>query len=502
MKVLYIGNETEDTDIRVSNLANKNNTINHGLVSDPVKKISIDGYYHTTICDLTPSQIIKLSQNFDLVTLLDQPRDSYPDLKSLVTTYRLFRDLDATGISTDYVNNDNVRNLLYWQEFLKENKSFCFHPFVGLINDQDKTVVCGKSVIPIKKIDDIDDWQTDPEYTEIRNKMISGEMMPDRCHDCYNAEREGYESARQFETLEWAGILKADSIEDFRKIKSPYLYEIRPSNKCNLMCRSCDNAHSHLIEREWKKDGTIPLIEWKFEDTPPDKIDYANMKRVYYAGGEPTIMPEFYNFLRRCIEHKNTDFQLLIGTNGMKFSQTLMKLLNQFTNVDLAFSYDGYGLVNDYIRSKCNFDTMVRNGRMLQEHGHRISLQTVFSMWNATRLHEIFEFFDREYPNSGSLMQPARGMGDILLPYNHPRPDLVLESIKRCKKTDRYHMNGRSVKSIVDAMYDHYNDPNYKVDLDQLKKFYEYNDKLDQLRNCRLADYIPELEDARKLLFR
>jgi len=312
------------------------------------------------------------------------------------------------------------------------------------------------------------------------------------------SEAEGHESARQFETLEWVGLLGIKSIDDFLEIKSPHLYEIRPSNKCNIMCRTCDDARSHLIEREWKADGTIPLMDWRFNNTPFDKIDFTNVKRIYYAGGEPTIMPEFYEFLRKCIESKNTKFELLIGTNGMKFSETLLELLDQFNNVCLAFSYDGYKKVNDYIRWKSDFDTMVNNGRILRAHGHKISLQTVFSMWNATRLHEIFEFYDQEYPESGLLVQPARGQDDVFLPYNHPEPELVLESIERCRKTRIYHMNGRSIKSLIDAMFDIYSSANYTVNLEQLKKFYEFNDKLDNLRGSQLADYIPELAKARK----
>ena len=45
----------------------------------------------------------------------------------------------------------------------------------------------------------------------------------------------------------------------------------------------------------------------------------------------------------------------------------------------------------------------------------------------------------------------------------------------------------------------HY-DKNFKLDLEKLKAFFEFNDKLDQSRNIKLADYIPELEAARKLI--
>ena len=49
-------------------------------------------------------------------------------------------------------------------------------------------------------------------------------------------------------------------------------------------------------------------------------MDYKNLKRVYFGGGEPTIMPEFYKFLDNCIKHKNTNFEIRIGTNAVKIS--------------------------------------------------------------------------------------------------------------------------------------------------------------------------------------
>jgi len=35
-----------------------------------------------------------------------------------------------------------------------------------------------------------------------------------------------------------------------------------------------------------------------------------------------------------------------------------------------------------------------------------------------------------------------------------------------------------------------------------LTEFFKFNDRLDQARDCRLVDYIPELEQARSLILR
>ena len=503
-KILAIGNETEDTDLIVSKLASEAGAVNYGLINSVTQDVSRFGYYHTSIVDLTPGDIVSIAAKFDSIVLLDQPIDSYPHAKSFVFTVRLMFDLESQNLNTEFRNNKSTQNLLYWKDYLWKNKSFCFYPFLGLVSDLGSTVFCGKSPVPIVELSKIKDWQTDPSYLELRNKMAKGELMPNRCSDCYSAEAEGHESARQFETLEWAGMLNFTSVDDFFNVKSPYLYEIRPNNKCNILCRTCDDAHSSLIEKEWQKSTNkkvFELIDWRFNNTPFEKIDFTNVQRIYYAGGEPTVMKEFYEFLTKCIDSGNTNFTLLIGTNGMCASKKLLDLLKHFKEVTLAFSYDGYRQINDYIRWKSDFDTMIKNGRIFQEHGHEVSLQTVFSMWNAARIHEIFEFFDQEYPTASLLVQPARGQGRVFEPYNHPMPELVIESMERCKQTNSYHKTGRSVKSFIDAMYTHYTNPDYKCDLALLEKFYTYSDELDKIQGTNLGDYIPELEEGRKRYF-
>jgi hypothetical protein len=62
-----------------------------------------------------------------------------------------------------------------------------------------------------------------------------------------------------------------------------------------------------------------------------------------------------------------------------------------------------------------------------------------------------------------------------------------------------YYSNGRSCKTQVDATINWYTNE-YHLDVDKLKKFYEFNDKLDQSRGSRLADYIPELAQARSMI--
>ena len=66
-------------------------------------------------------------------------------------------------------------------------------------------------------------------------------------YEFLNYEENGIESYRQFETKEWITKLGITAIEDLDQISQPYYYELRLSNKCNLMCRGCKPQFSHLI---------------------------------------------------------------------------------------------------------------------------------------------------------------------------------------------------------------------------------------------------------------
>jgi pyruvate-formate lyase-activating enzyme len=501
-KILCIGNETTATHDLVSELAVQNDTENHGLIKDPLFLPQYAGYYHTSIVDVPAGDILQnLSKKFNVIMMLDQSVDEYPHWKSFVNTFRLMINLEKQDCNTCFRNNTHNKDILYWYDVLHTSKSFCLIPFMTLSNDYGYATLCFKNPLPVTKIKDITDWSTDPAFAPIRHNLVAGIPMPDKCNTCYEREQEGGESTRQFESLEWAIKLKLKDVQDANQIKDPVVYDIRPSNKCNIMCRMCDDKHSHLIEQEYKKVGwQITTDKWKFQPFPYEKINYDTAERIYWAGGEPTVMPEFYAFLRDCIKNNTVDFDLNIGTNGQKISDRLWNLLKEFPRVTFNISIDGYKKINDYIRWLSDFETVRTNCFKIQDQGHILSFQTVFSMWNATRIHEIFEFYDRDFPGCNTLVQPSGGVADLKSPWNNPLREQVLESMHRCKQTKVCYNNGRNTEHLVDEMINRYS--NYDYDPNVLAKFFEYNDTLDRARNSRLVDYIPELEHTRMLLLK
>ena len=501
--VLFLVNNDETTDQEVTVLAQKNNTTNRGLITDPTFIPTTTGYYHTTIVDIPIGSLIDLAKHFDEIVMLDQPQAQWSHWKLLLGTFKAMNKLEEVGLKTVFRNNANSKKIQFWIDLLyKKNKSFCIYPWINFHDTGPHLKTCSRDASYVTSTVELKDWRTDPKYTAIRQKMIDGVSLPEHCKCCYEYEDLGIESYRQFESLDWIFQLDVDSIDDLQKIEYPYFYEIHIGNNCNLKCRGCEPGASNLIGEELKKYNIVTPIklEWEPKTATIDeiKIDTLTEKStVYFHGGEPSIMPEVLEFMHRCIAKGRTDFNLTMCTNGLKFTDKFLDAISHFKNTNFSFSLDGYGPVNDYWRSGSKWEKIIANAHLLKSRGHFISINTVPGIYNVTNLHLLLEFLDREFPFTAIYMQINYLKWQSA--FNHPNKELVIESMKRCMNTSVYHSNGKSCKTAIDSIYNHYMG-NPTCNLDDLKDFFDYNDQLDRVRKVKLGDYIPELEAARALL--
>jgi sulfatase maturation enzyme AslB (radical SAM superfamily) len=501
-KILYLGTNSLITDTRVSKLASLDQTVNYGLISNTTFVPNDPGYYHTSIVDTFAGGIVELAKHFDQIKMLDQPYEEWSHWKILLSTYKIMVELEKLGYATDFRTNECVKSIIFMEELLQENKRFCLYPWIHLLEEYGEVYLCSKSGPPneVKKLKDITDWKTDPEFVEVRRKMLAGEYN-DKCKTCYNEQELGFTSTRVHESMDWGVKLNIKSLNDLEKFEIPVYYEVRPSNKCNLQCRMCVPHNSDLIDKEFKKIDIIVPDRPRIWGTY-DHIDVENLlpgARIYSTGGEPTLIPEFYEFLEKCVSLGRTDLDITFNTNVQKVSDKLINLLLKFKNINFSVSIDGYGKVNDYIRWGSNWEKTVNNLYKIKNAGIYISLEAIPSIWNITNLHLLYEFADQEFPNSTMFLQQTYWHEDTITIYNHPNPKLVIESMNRIKQTKMYYTDARDNKAIVDTILAYYqNDP--VCNLDTLRKFFEFNDKLDQSRNVKLIDYVPELEECRKYL--
>jgi hypothetical protein len=503
MKILCLGNNTEDTDIKTRNLAKKDSVECHGLLSDLdneviTHSISRPGYYHTSVYDMEYGKLFKFAQQFEKIIVLDQPKEQYSHPDAFFKTIQLANQLKKFT-SVLLLDPSYELNINFFKDLVKTNKSFCIFPFIELLTNQrtdGQTTVCCRSTTPVAKLSEIINFRTDKNYKIIRDKMINGTLVPEHCSTCYKLEAQNILSAREQETVEWANRLNLASLSDVESIEHPAYYEIRPSNICNLQCRMCGPPSSHLIGREYKKINLISELPPK-ERSNFDIVNFTNLKKLYVAGGEPTAMPEFYDFLDRCID-ENKMFEFLVNTNATKINSKFKKQLKLLPHMQFVISLEGVGNVNHYVRWPSVWDTIVENMKYLTENNHKIAVNTTVSIYNVTRLYDLFKWIDDEFPGTLIHAQMVDSDNDMLSALNFPDANLALSKLLPLQQLKCYN-NDKLLKSFVDGLIVHYQSAP-KVDQEKLKLFFEFNDKLDQSRNILLNDYIPELEQERKLV--
>lgn len=492
-KILCLGNNNSDTDQQVTKLASKDLTVNHGLLTQ-IQEITKPGYYHTSVADMIPGDIVNLSAQFDQIVLINQPLKQWSHPVLYNKTIHVIEILQQSG--AEIIDLNDKKSTTFFQNLLKENKSFCVYPFIHLVSRGDGyTNLCSRSVKPVTELSNMVQWQNNKDYQHIRDSMLRGEKIADYCNYCYDIEKDGGIGARIHETLEWTSKLGIENLDDLQSITDPVYYEVRPSNRCNLMCRSCVPRDSHLIDREFKAMGILGFEKATgayAQYTGFDIVNLNSVQRLYVAGGEPTVMPELYDFLRKCIAAGRTDFEFMINTNAVKISNRLMQLFKHFDQLGFSVSLDGVGKVNDYIRWPSQFADIVANTHRLIDQGHHVAFITVVSIYNIASLDQIMQFQDTEFPGVPVMLQFDTFKDDIQSPYNHPNTKMISTVLQNCKSTKAYVNYSRGTKSIIDQLYAHYS-KNLPCDMLKLKKFYEFNNLLDQSRNHKLEDYIPEL---------
>jgi len=498
-RTLCLGNNTEDTDQKTLDLAQDCGQTCHGLLSDldqPVlsEHFKQEGFYHSSVYDMSWARLLQLAQQFDKVIMLDQPKVCWSHPNAWLNTVRLIKKLGPSGV---FANAENIKHVEYWLELVEKNPAFCIHPFIQLHTRYDHTVLCCRSSSPVADLDSFQHFHHDTRYQAIREKLQQGQKISN-CETCYDLENNNIISDRITDTIEWANRLDLHNIADLQRLKQPAFYDIRPSNKCNLQCRMCGPDSSHLIEKEYKKIGLLaPGPSPKMHNPRFDIIRYDNLQQVYVAGGEPTVITEVFQWLDKCVTLGRTDFAIEFNTNGTNITPRLKKLLPHFNQFNFVFSIDAYDSLNTYIRWPTDWNTVIGNLHYLKNKGHAVTLSTTISIYNISRLSSLFEFLDSEFPTI--LVHPSLVNHPFhMSPYVFPYADIVLQDLERVKKTYTY-QNFEFMRTVINNFVTHYSqDP--PVNLEKLQKFFDMNDRLDQNRGVRLGDYVPGLDNARQLL--
>ena len=378
---------------------------------------------------------------------------------------------------------------------LEENRAFCILPFIHLHVNENNDVkpCCLGGLNGLTKYSKEFDFNNSPQLEEIRQKMLAGDRVG-ACNECYKLDDAGTYSSRVLETEDWIKKLGYETYDD---VKTDLIYyDIRNDNLCNLSCRMCNPQFSSQLEKEYKRLG------WSVEVNPKsfsfsDTVNIDTIQKIYVAGGEPSLMPGFREFLTRAIKANRTDIEIRMNTNATNLNKEYRELLRHFNNVHIVVSLDGYDKINKYIRWPADWASLIENIHGLYEITNYISFNVTIGIWNISNLSQLVNFLEKEFSAAATnILLNKIYMPDSLVFTTFPNKDLVLQDLESLKNSKFY--NQFLFKSKVDYYINEMQ--HSKLNLPALEDFFKFNDTLDQSMNIKLIDYIPELEACRSYL--
>lgn len=270
---------------------------------------------------------------------------------------------------------------------MKDSKTFCILPWIHThLNTEGDVFPCCVSWSPERK--SRVGWLKDSSFEELFNNdfmkqlrldMLAGKERPDVCSNCYDREKGGFRSAREGYNLDHQKDLDvvAKTAPDGYvepKIKS---WDIRFSNLCNLKCRTCGPLFSTTWAQERSDEDYVKLNAIEDDSVDPLEKQYQHVEKLYFAGGEPLIMPEHYKTLKKIIaQGRAKEIQIVYNSNLTKLDYNkndLVSLWKEFREVVIGASIDAVGSRAEYIRNGVPWKTIENNLRRLMEFKNECS---------------------------------------------------------------------------------------------------------------------------------
>lgn len=238
-------------------------------------------------------------------------------------------------------------------------------------------------------------WNSE-QMRNTRLQMLNGEV-PSSCRKCFEEEAKGIKSKRNWETEVWNERIDVQEIVDQTHddgtlpVNIPY-FDLRLGNLCNLKCIMCSPHDSSKWVKDWKLQyPKYELIDLKQDQGWDPSFDYVwykkssfldsvknqahHIKELYFAGGEPLLIPEHYAILQFMIDEGYAkDCILRYNSNATDISQRLLDMWEYFKEVKFNFSIDSVGEKNDYIRHPSKWDSIVSNMHLLDNTSDHITV--------------------------------------------------------------------------------------------------------------------------------
>ena len=392
---------------------------------------------------------------------------------------------------------------------LTKSSTFCIYPWIHLhAYPTGEAYPCCHAEMGVGQVGNcrtntLEEIWHDRPMVNLRNDMLSETKNP-ACNRCYEQEESGFFSGRRSANKHHGHQIGRINDEKFEMT----YWDIRFSNLCNLKCRSC----GHIFSSQWYQDqAKLAGSKWKERNTVLNyagrtetdmweqllpHIDYV--EQVYFAGGEPLLMEEHYQILDELVRRRRFDVRLIYNTNFTHTDlkgQSVFEYWRQFDSVAVGASLDAMGPRAEYIRKGTDWSVIENNRREMIQVCPDVDfyISPTLSILNVLQLPD----FHQDWVNRG-LLNPQDLNINILQDPKYLRIDIATTEYKNIiqkkyqahlewlKDQDPLQRATQGFKSAINFMFA--TDNTHLIDI-----FWQKTHELDNIRNERILDIIPEL---------
>lgn len=352
---------------------------------------------------------------------------------------------------------------------------FCIAPFVNLSTTSDgySRLCCQAKENHDFVINDKTVMQVfHSDYFKKAREDFKKNIWPNACVSCKNLEEKGISTRRAMENERWKHL-------NWNKIiNNPeiHCFDLRLGNQCNLACVMCSPRNSTYWYNDYKNYDHLKNwihtdgLHWAKKGILLNDIK-NNLNKVeilYFSGGEPLTNKIHISMIDQLIENKlSKNISLIYDTNGTYIDKKWINNWKCFKSVQINFSLDATGDLNNYIRYPSRFEHILEKFELLHQSNCDVYLQC------AIGAHNIFDFHNLE---------------DLLVTYNFKRINVSIVHWPFFMTIDNL---SDKMKIKVKSEYNDCNTPRMKKIVRNLK----YNDN----NPTQLCEYFTKIDRERNL---
>ena len=364
-------------------------------------------------------------------------------VRHVATTQTVFTKYHSFEKNFDHVSELTEKH----KNYLLNSTTFCMAPWVGVsvsTTGQVKACPISTTVVGNCNSQSLKEIWNSSEMKLLRTNMLSEQTIPS-CKNCYNNQQLGIKSLRNSYNKSFVKrAYKVDStasdgyLEDF----SLNFIDARVTNLCNLVCRTCDSQNSSSWHRPAvalklanNSDPVLLVAGRSDSDLISQVIDHAeHLDRIYFCGGEPMMIKQFYDLLEVLDSKSRHDIELIYNINLTRLSlkhQNIFDLWKNFRNISIGASLDGEYERGEYIRIGTNWNDVLINRQKILDQRPDIDFyaRSTVSILNVLHLPD----FHKSWCEKGLINPDQFDIGILFEPVHfaiHTAPDWLKDQIK------------------------------------------------------------------------